>query len=183
MIRKLKLKDYYHIFRTPEVSLVQILDIYFHFVLQIKINTNLLLHLFRSKSQMRENDSQVEKSETRQFLQLAQYCASCNRGVRPVLTVNTVPNMGILLAYYWRSTGAVLAWYSLAVLVKLWSRDIINSWHSTGFQRSQYWLLLLTKYLQRSQRSEQYWLSADCKQNPNTGYKLTWKSRWQLAFY
>ena len=51
--------------------------------------------------------SQVEKSEPRQYLQLVQYCASCNRGVMPVLPVNTVPNIGIVLAYYWRRTGAV----------------------------------------------------------------------------
>ena len=50
---------------------------------------------------------QVEKSEARQYLQLAQYFASCNRGVMPVLPVNTVPNIGIVLAYYWRRTGAV----------------------------------------------------------------------------
>ena len=51
--------------------------------------------------------TQVEKSEARQFLQPAQYCASCNRRVMPVLPVNTVPNIGIILAYYWRNTGAV----------------------------------------------------------------------------
>ena len=50
--------------------------------------------------------SQVEKSEARRYLQLAQYCASYNRGVMPVLPVNTVPYIGVLLAYYWRSTGA-----------------------------------------------------------------------------
>ena len=43
----------------------------------------------------------------RQFLQPVQYCASFNRGVMPVLPVNTVPNIGILLAYYWHSTDAV----------------------------------------------------------------------------
>ena len=47
---------------------------------------------------------QVANSEARQFLQPAQYYASCNRAVMPVLSVNTVPNIGILLAYYWRST-------------------------------------------------------------------------------
>ena len=41
------------------------------------------------------------------YLQVAQYCASCNREVMPVLPVNTVPNIGILLAYYWGSTGVV----------------------------------------------------------------------------
>ena len=46
--------------------------------------------------------SQVEKSEARKFLQPAQYCASCIRGVMPVLPVDTVPNIGILLVYYWR---------------------------------------------------------------------------------
>ena len=51
---------------------------------------------------------QVENSEARQYLQLAQYCASCNRGVMPVLPFNTVPNIGIVLAYYWLHTGAVL---------------------------------------------------------------------------
>ena len=43
----------------------------------------------------------------------------------------------------------VLAQYLLAVLVKLWSRDIIASWHYTGLLRAQYWLLLLAKYRQR----------------------------------
>ena len=52
--------------------------------------------------------SQVEKSEARQYLQPARYCASCNRGVMPVLPGSTVPNIGILLARY-----------SLVVLVKL----------------------------------------------------------------
>ena len=52
--------------------------------------------------------SQVEKSETRQFLQPAQYCASCNQGVMPVLPANTKPKI-----------GAVLAQYSLEALVKL----------------------------------------------------------------
>ena len=51
--------------------------------------------------------SQVEKSDARQYLHPAQYCASCNRGVILVLPVNTVPNIGILQDYYWRSTGAV----------------------------------------------------------------------------
>ena len=51
--------------------------------------------------------SQVKKLEARQVLQPVQYCASCNRGVMSVLPVNTVPNIGILLAYYWCSTGAV----------------------------------------------------------------------------
>ena len=51
--------------------------------------------------------TQVENSEARQYLQLAQYCASCNRGVIPVLSVNTMPNIGIVLAYYWRRTGVV----------------------------------------------------------------------------
>ena len=46
----------------------------------------------------------MEKSEVRQYLQLAQYYASCNRGVMPVLLVNTVPNIGILLSYYWCRT-------------------------------------------------------------------------------
>ena len=50
---------------------------------------------------------QVENSEARQYLQLAQYCASCNQGVIPVLPVNTVLNIGIVLAYYWRRTGVV----------------------------------------------------------------------------
>ena len=36
-----------------------------------------------------------------------QYCASCNKGVMPILPFNTVPNIGILLACYRRSTGAV----------------------------------------------------------------------------
>ena len=44
--------------------------------------------------------SQVEKSEARQYLQLAQYCDSCNGGVMTVLPVNTVPNICIVLAYY-----------------------------------------------------------------------------------
>ena len=60
--------------------------------------------------------TQEEKSGARQYLQLAQYCASRNRGVMPVLPGNTVPNIGIVLAYY---TGAVLARYSVAVLEKL----------------------------------------------------------------
>ena len=47
------------------------------------------------------------RSEARQFLQPAQYCASCILGVMLVLPVNTVPNIGILLAYYWRGTGVV----------------------------------------------------------------------------
>ena len=29
----------------------------------------------------------------------------------------------------------------------------------------------------------QYWISVCCKQNPNTGYQRTWKSRRQLTFY
>ena len=40
----------------------------------------------------------MEKSEDRQFLQLAHYY----EGVMPVLPVNTVPNIGLLLAQYWR---------------------------------------------------------------------------------
>ena len=52
-------------------------------------------------------ETQVEKSEAKQYLQLVQYCASCNRGVMPVLPVNTVPNIGIVQAYYWRRTVAV----------------------------------------------------------------------------
>ena len=49
----------------------------------------------------------MEKLEARQFLQPAQYCASCNKGVVPVLPVNTMPKIRILLACYWRGTGAV----------------------------------------------------------------------------
>ena len=52
-------------------------------------------------------NTQVEKLEARQYLQLAQYCASFNRGVTPVLPVNTVPKIGIVLAYFWCRTGAV----------------------------------------------------------------------------
>ena len=44
----------------------------------------------------------VTISESRQYLRLAQYCASSNRGVMPVLPVNTVSNIGIVLTYYWR---------------------------------------------------------------------------------
>ena len=44
--------------------------------------------------------TRVEKSEARQFLQPAQYCASCTRGVMTVLSVNTMPNIRILLARY-----------------------------------------------------------------------------------
>ena len=51
---------------------------------------------------MLDEVSQVENSEDRDFLQPAQYCASCNQGVMPVLPVNTVLNIGILLSYYWR---------------------------------------------------------------------------------
>ena len=67
---------------------------------------------------------QVEKSEAIQYLQLAQYCASCKRGVMPVLPVNTVLNIGILvlititgkvptkdvcqhLEQYWFSVGCI----------------------------------------------------------------------------
>ena len=51
--------------------------------------------------------------EARQYSQLAQYCATCNRGVIPVLPVNTVTNIGIVLAYYWRSTD----YYTLLLAV------------------------------------------------------------------
>ena len=63
--------------------------------------------------------NQVEKSEARQYLQLAQYCAKCNREVMPVLPVNTVPNIGILLAYYWCHT--IFTTFNLS------SFDIIHS--------------------------------------------------------
>ena len=43
--------------------------------------------------------TQVEKSEARQFLQPAQYCASSNRGVMPVLPLNTDK----LLTYYFHN--------------------------------------------------------------------------------
>ena len=66
--------------------------------------------------------SQVENSEARQFLQPAQYCYSCNRGVMPVLPVNTVPNVGswrsIPWQYWWNSevgisltVGILLVYY------------------------------------------------------------------------
>ena len=51
--------------------------------------------------------TQVEKSEASQFLQPARYSASCNRGVTPVLPINTMPNIGILLAYYCQGTDKV----------------------------------------------------------------------------
>ena len=61
----------------------------------------------------------MEKSEARQYLQLVQYCAKCNRGVMPVPPVNTVPNIGILLAYYWCRT--IFTTFNLSI------SDIIHS--------------------------------------------------------
>ena len=56
-----------------------------------------------------------------------------------------------ILAYYWITTSTVQARYSLEVLVKIRSREIIGSWHSTGLLPAQYWLLLLlAKYRQRN---------------------------------
>ena len=52
--------------------------------------------------------SRLEKSEARQYLQLAQYCASCNWGVMPIQSVNTGPNIVVALAYYWHRTGVVI---------------------------------------------------------------------------
>ena len=74
------------------------------------IGVSLLETLFIPKTSMnslyiqndREERSQVEKSEARQYLQPARYYASYNRGVMPILPANTVPNIGILLTYYCR---------------------------------------------------------------------------------
>ena len=61
---------------------------------------NIVQKIFNMVAAAAKIRTQVEKSEARQFLQPAQYCASCDRGVMPMLLVNTEPNIGILLAYY-----------------------------------------------------------------------------------
>ena len=92
------------------------------------------------------------------------------------------------LPYYWLTIGAVLARFSLAVLVKLLSRDIIDSWHTTGLLLPQYNLLLLVKYRQVSYanrrnstslvlavKKSKYWLLTDI------GISLAVRA--QLVFY
>ena len=49
-----------------------------------------------------------------------------------------------ILPYYWRSTDAVF--FDSTGKTMNWD---IDSWHSTGILRAQYWLLLLAKYRQR----------------------------------
>ena len=102
----------------------------------------------------------------------------------------------IKLSYYWLNTGAVLARYSLEVLVKLRNRDIIDSWHSTGFLRAQYWLLLLAKNRQRkcsnlrdstglvlAYTESKYWLSTDIWISLTVGTLLTCYCRCSDYYY
>ena len=79
--------------------------------------------------------SQMEKSEARQYLQLAQYYASFNRGAMPVLPVNTVPNIGMVLAYYWHGIFWQY-WWNSEVGVSLAVATLLV------YHGGQYWLLL-----------------------------------------
>ena len=76
---------------------------------------------------MSSNNSQEEKSKAREFLQPAQYyvstaCKYC--------------------AKHWHITGVVLAPYSLAVLIKFWSRDISQ----VDLAENGFFRLLLCKF-------------------------------------
>ena len=89
--------------------------------------------------------TQVEKSEARQYLQLAQYCASCNWGVIPVLAVNTLPNIGVLLAYYWRGILWQYWWNSEVGVSLTVGTLLVYCGRSTDYYY-QYQLIILDQY-------------------------------------
>ena len=88
----------------------------------------------------------MENCKARQFLQPGQYCASYNRGAIPKYCLSILCQTLVLL----------LAWYSMAVLMKHWNKDVIDSWDSTGLLLPQYWLLLVVKYRQVSYSKLRY---------------------------
>ena len=89
----------------------------------------------------------MEKLKARQFVQLSQYYASCNRRVMPVLPVNTVPSIVILLAQYrWNSkVGMLLTVGTLLVYDRLsndyyyWKNTVKRSLPTLGIVLHQYW--------------------------------------------